>query len=170
MSFDRKSPRIGYKRRISRVLGTFELLQSCNSQQGAVTLPEMTSCDLRLPEVTRKWLIWPEVAWKLLYKAEKWRMLHISPPTRLYLAGGGHVMGNDVTWPQLTGRTSFDRKSPGGGCRGPETGIYCTFHFLQGCSSQEEAVTWQEMTSRDLRWRRWPWSDIVLTGSHLEWL
>jgi len=49
---------------------------------------------------------------------------------------------------QLTGSdpkvTSFDRKSPGSGCRRPKTGAYCTFRFLQGCCSHE-AVTWQEM-------------------------
>jgi len=75
-------------------------------------------------------------------------------------------------WPQVTESdpkvTSFDRKSPGSGCRRPKTGVYCTFHFLQVCSSQEEAVTWQEMTSRDLRWpevtRKW----LHLTGSHHE--
>jgi len=55
------------------------------------------------------------------------------------------VTGSD---PELT---SFDRKSPGSGCRRPKTGKYCTSHFLQGCSWQEEAMTWQEMTSRDLR-------------------
>jgi len=82
------------------------------------------------------------------------------------------VTGNDVTWPQVSRSDpevpSFDRKSPGSVCRGPKTGIYCTFYFLQGCSSQREAVTWQEMMSRDLRWtevtRRWR----HLTGSHLE--
>jgi len=82
------------------------------------------------------------------------------------------VAGNDVTWPHVTGSdpevTSFDRKSPGSGCRRPKTGAYCTFRFLQGCSSQEKAVTWQEMTSRDLRWpevtRKW----CHLTGCHLE--
>jgi len=46
--------------------------------------------------------------------------------------------------------TSFDRKSPGSGCRRPKTGVYCTFHFLHGCTSQE--LTWQEMKSRHLRW------------------
>ena len=34
--------------------------------------------------------------------------------------------------------TSFDQKSPGSGCRGPKTGIYSTFHCLQGCNSKEE--------------------------------
>jgi len=55
------------------------------------------------------------------------------------------VTGNDETLPQVSGSdpevTSFDRKSPGSGCRGPKSGIYCTFHFLQGYSLQEEAVT-----------------------------
>jgi len=55
------------------------------------------------------------------------------------------VTENDVTGPQVTGSdlevTSFDGKSPGSGCRGPKTGMYCTFHIPQGCSSQEEAVT-----------------------------
>ena len=65
---------------------------------------------------------------------------------KLYLAGGGsHVTGNHVTCPAVTGSdpevTSFERRSPGNGCRGPKAGIYCTFHFLQGCMSQEEAVT-----------------------------
>jgi len=54
------------------------------------------------------------------------------------------VTGNDVTSPEVTGSdpevTSFGRKSLGSGCRRPETGEYCTFHFLQGGSSLEEAV------------------------------
>jgi len=82
------------------------------------------------------------------------------------------VIGNDVTCPQVTGSdpevTSFDRWLPISRCRRPKTGVYCTFHFLQGCSSQEEAVTWQEMTSRVLTWpevtRKWR----HFTGSHLE--
>jgi len=32
--------------------------------------------------------------------------------------------------------TSLDWKSPRSGCRRPKTRVYCTFHFLQGCSSQ----------------------------------
>jgi len=63
--------------------------------------------------------------------------------------------------------TSFDQKSPGSGCRRPKTGVYSTFHFLQGCSSQE-AVTWQERTSRDLRWREVARKWRHLTGSYLE--
>jgi len=55
------------------------------------------------------------------------------------------VTGNDVTSPQVTENDpevmSFDRKSPGSGCIRPKTGVYCTFHFLQGCISQEEALT-----------------------------
>jgi len=75
-------------------------------------------------------------------------------------------------WPQVTGSdpevTSFERKSPGSGCRGPKTTIYCTFHFLHRCSSLEKAVTWQEMTSRDLRWLEVTRNWRHLTGSNLE--
>ena len=46
--------------------------------------------------------------------------------------------------------TSFDRKYPGSGCRGPIRHLLGTFELLQGCNSQEVAVTLQEMTSRDL--------------------
>jgi len=83
-----------------------------------------------------------------------------------------YVTGNHITWPQVTKRdpevTSFHRKVPGSGCRRPKTRIYCTFHILQGCSSQDEAVMWQEMASRDLRWpevtRKW----CHLTGRYME--
>jgi len=81
------------------------------------------------------------------------------------------VTRNDVTWPQVTGSdlevTSFDRKSPGGGCRRPKSGVYCTFHFLQGRSSQ----------GRQSRYRKWRhvtrWPEVTrkwrhLTGSHLD--
>jgi len=64
--------------------------------------------------------------------------------------------------------TSFDRKWPRSGCRKPKTDVYCSFDFLQGCSSQEEALTWQEMPPRDLTWpevtRKWR----HLTGSYQE--
>jgi len=54
------------------------------------------------------------------------------------------VTANDVTLSLVTRGdpevTSFERKSPGSVCKGPKTGVYCTFHFLQGCSSLEETV------------------------------
>ena len=53
-SFDRKSPGSGCWRPISQVLGTFELLQGCNSQEVAITLQELTSCDPTGLEVTRE--------------------------------------------------------------------------------------------------------------------
>jgi len=65
---------------------------------------------------------------------------------------------SDVIWPAV----------PRSGCRGPKTGIYCTFLFLQDCSSQEEAVTWQEMTSHDLRLPEVTWKWRHWKGSHLE--
>ena len=102
-SFDWKSPGSGCRRPISQVLGAFELVQGCNSQEVAVTRREMTSRD------------------------------HV---TRSYR----EVM-------------SFDRKSPGSGCTRPVSQGLGTFGLLQGCNSQEMAVTRQEMTSRDLTWR-----------------
>ena len=53
-SFDRKSLGNGCIRSISQVLGTFELLQSCNLQDVAVTYQEMTSRSRKSQEVTRK--------------------------------------------------------------------------------------------------------------------
>ena len=52
---------------------------------------------------------------------------------------------NDVTWPELTGGdpkvTSFDRNPPGSGCRRPISQVLGAFELLQGCNSQEVAVT-----------------------------
>ena len=47
--------------------------------------------------------------------------------------------------------TSFLQNSPGSGCRRPISQVVVTFELLEGCNSQEVAVTWQEMMSRDLR-------------------
>ena len=46
---------------------------------------------------------------------------------------------------------SLERKSPGSGCRTPISEVWGMFEVLKGCDSQEVAVTWQEMTSRDLK-------------------
>jgi len=114
MAFERKPPGSGCRSPKTGVCCAFDFLQRCNPLEEAVTLQEMTSLDLRRPEVT-----------------------------------------------------SFDRKSPGSGCRS-KTGVYCAFYFIQDCCSQEEAVSWQEMTLRNFRWpevtRKWR----HLTGSHLE--
>ena len=79
---------------------------------------------------------------------------YVCAPTGLQLAGGGiHVTENDLTGPEVTGSdpevTSFDRKSPGSGCRRPISQLLGTFKLLQGSNSQEVAVKWQEMTSQD---------------------
>jgi len=116
---DRKSPGCGCRGPATGIYCTFHFLQGWSSQEEAVTWQEMTSRDLRWPEVTLKWC-------------------------------------------------HFDQKLPGSGCRVPKTGMYCTFHFLQGCSSWEKAVTWQEMTSRDLRWMEVTCKWCHFIGSHLE--
>jgi len=130
-----------------------------------VTWPQVT-------EVTRKWRHLTRSHHEVAVGLKLEYTVHFTSYKAVARRRSSHVTVNDVTWPQVTGSdpemTSFDRKSPGSGCRRPKTGVYCTFHFLQRCSSQEEAVTWQEMTWRDLRWpevtRKWR----HLTGSHQE--
>jgi len=132
----------------------------------------MTSRDLRWPEVTLSYVIWPghlEVALedrKLAYTVHFTTYKPVSRRRR---------QSHDRKWHHMTSVngsgpkvTLFDRKSPWSVCRGPKTGISCTFHFLQGCSSQEDAVTLQEMTSRDLRWPEVARKRRHLTGSHVE--
>jgi len=121
--------------------------------------PEVTSFDRKSLEV-------PVEIQKLAYT------VHFASYKAVARGGGSDVTGNEVTWPQVIGSdtevTSFDLISAGSGCRMPKTPVYSTFHFLQSCRSMEEAVTWQEMMSSDLRrpkvtrnWRK-------LTGSLLE--
>jgi len=137
----------------------------------------MTSRDLRWPKQTRKWRHLTGSYLRVAVEDQKLTYKIISFPTRRSSAGGiSHVRGNDVTWRQVTGSdpevTSFDRKSLGSGCKRSKTRVYCTFHYLKGCSSQEKAVTWQEITSRDLRlpevarkWRHLPGSILELAVS-----
>ena len=51
------------------------------------------------------------------------------------------MTGNDVTCPHVNGSdpevASFDRKSPGSGCRRPIGQVLGTFEHLQFCNSQE---------------------------------
>jgi len=116
-SFDRKSPGSGFRRPNIGVYCTFHFLQGRSSPEETITWLEMTSRDLRWPEVTRKWrhLIGShlEVAlegWKLAYtvrftsykavargrrqsRDRKWR--HVTSGARK-----GH--GSDVIWPEVT--------------------------------------------------------------------
>ena len=52
---------------------------------------------------------------------------------------------NDIKWSHVTGSdlevTSYDRKSPGSGCRRLISQVLGTFELLQGCNPQEVAVT-----------------------------
>jgi len=134
---------------------------------------EMTSRDLRWPEVTRKTR---HLTASHLEVAVAYRKLAYTMRLTSYKAVfRGSRQWRDkkwLTWAQVTGSipevTSFDRKSYGSDSRMPKTGIYCAFDFLQGCSSQEEVVTWQEMTSRDVRWPEVTLKWRRLTESHLE--
>jgi len=73
------------------------------------------------------------------------------------------VTGND---PEVM---SFDQKPSGRGCRRQKTHVYCTFHFLQGCSSQQDEVTWEEIMSHYLTWPKVNQKWRHFTGSHLEY-
>jgi len=173
MSFDRKSPGSGCRRPNTRVYCEFHFLQRCSSQGEAVTWQEMTSQYLRWPEVIWKWRHLTgshlEVGVEVQKLAYTMRLISYKAVARR------RRQSRDRKWHHVTSR---DRKWPGGDviwpevtskcCRRPKTGVCCAFDFLQGCSSQEEAVTWQEISSRNLTWpevtRRWR----HLTGSHLE--
>jgi len=79
-----------------------------------------------------------------------------------------HVTGNHVTWPPVTGSdpevTSFDRKSPGSGCRRPKTGY--TVHF-----TSYKAVARRGRQSHDGKWPKVTASDLEvshLNRSHLQ--
>jgi len=167
-SFERKSPGSGCRRPKTGVYCAFDFLQGCSSQKEAVAWQESTSRELR----------WSEgrlFTGSHLEVGVEGRKLTCTVRLTSYKAVARRRQSRDRKLCHLTSGnlrdpkvTSFDRKSPGSGCRRSKTCIYCAFNFLQGCCLQEEAVTWQEMTSRDLRWpevtRKW----CHLTGSDLE--
>ena len=69
------------------------------------------------------------------------------------------MIGNDDMWPEVTGidpeETSFDRKSPGSGCRRTKTRVYCvslpTRLRLAGGDSHltETGITGPQVTGSD---------------------
>jgi len=154
-SFDRKLSGSCFRRSKTGVCCLFDFLQGCSSQEEAVIRQEMTSRDLRWPEVTRKWR---HLTGSHLEVAVEEQKLAYTVHLTSYKAvvrrrrQSRHRKWRRMTtggckWPEVT---SFDRKSPGSGSRRPKTEIYCAFDFLPRIS-QEEAVTRREMTSRDLR-------------------
>jgi len=168
-SFERKSPGSGCRRPRTPLYCTFHNLRVCSSWEEAVTSQEMMSLNFRLPEVTSFDQKLPGSG----CRRPKTQILYISFHIRQSpAAGGSHVTGDDVTWPRLTRSdpevSSFDQKSPGSGYRRPKSGVCCTFYIIQGCSLQEKAVTWQEMTWRDLSIPDVTWNWSALTGSHLK--
>ena len=84
------------------------------------------------------------------------------------------MTGNEVTSHYVAGSdrkvTSFDCKSPGSGCGMTIRQVLGTFEPLQGCSSQEVAVAWQELTSRDLTCPEVTRSGVILPAVTFKWL
>jgi len=170
-SLDRKSPGSGCRRPKICVYCAFDFLQTCSSQE-AVTRQDMTSHDLRCPEEIRKWR---HLSGSHLAVAVEGRKLAYSVRLTSYKAvARRRRQSRDTKWRHVTsgdrkwlGSDVIDRKSHGSTCRRQKTGIHCAFDFLHGCSSQEEAVTWQKITSHDQGTgsaRKWRY----LTGSNVE--
>ena len=59
------------------------------------------------------------------------------------------MTGNDVS-DHATGRTILHRKSSKTGSQSPKTNVLIAFHYLLGSISQQDELTWQEMTSHHL--------------------
>jgi len=173
-SFNRKSPGSGCRRPKTCSNCAFEFLQGCSSREEEVTWQEMISRDLRLPKVTWKWRDLTGSHLEVVvegrnshpvcltsYKAVACRKRPSrDKKTRNVTSGDRKLPGSDVIL----------RKSPRSGCRRPKTYVYCAFDFLQGCSSQESAITWQEMTSPTSGNRRWPGSDVICPEVTWKWL
>jgi len=133
----------------------------------------MTSRDLRWPEVTQKWRNLTGNSLEVAVEGRK--LLFTVHFTFCKAVARRRRQSRDSKWRHFTSGdqshlevTLFDLKSCGSGCRKPKTVVYCTFHFLQGCISQEEAVTWQKMTSHNLRRPEAIWKWRHLTSSQLE--
>jgi len=130
-----------------------------------VTLPQVTGSDPEVTSLTVSKLGLTVEARKLEYTLSVTSYKAVAPMGRQSRdRKWRHVTSGDRKWHG----SDIDRKSPGTGCRRLKTHVYCGFHFLQGCSSHGQVVTWQEMTSRDLMWpevtRKWR----NFTGSHQE--
>jgi len=133
----------------------------------------MTSRDLRWPEVTQKWRHLTGSQLEVALEGRKLTLLVRFIPNKAVAhktrqsrdrkcchvtSGDLKWPGSDFIWPEVTWKW-LER---------PKTRIVGAFHLLQGCSSQEEAVTWQKMTSHDLRLLQMTRKWHRLTGSYLE--
>jgi len=135
----------------------------------------MTSRDLRRPEVTRKrrhltggHLEGAVEGQKLAYTAHFTSYKAVARRRRQ--SRHRRWCHRELRLPEVTRRwcylTGSHLKVAVEGQKRPET----TFHFLQGCSSQEEAITWQEMMSHDLSWPKVTGSDVIWTEVTRKWM
>jgi len=147
----------------------------------AVARKRRQSRDRKWRHVTlndRKWpgsdVIWPEVTWKWLKKAKNTRILYISHPTRLKLAGeGSHVSRNDgcdLSWPDVTWNWSHLTGSHLEVAVENQNLAY-TVHF-----TSYKAVARRRRLSRDSKWhhvtlkdRKWNGSDVIWPEVTWKW-
>jgi len=133
----------------------------------------MTSRHFRWPEMTRKWRHLTGSHQEVAVEGQK---LPYTVPFNLYKAvPRKRRQSCDRKWRHMTSgdrkwrwSDSLKRKSPKSCSTGPKPHVYCTFHLLQCCSLQEEAVTCQEMMSREFKWPEATRNWRHLTGTHLE--
>jgi len=150
MPSHRNWPGKGRQKSKTCLFGAFQLLQGCNSQEVAVTWQEMMSCSQKWQEVTRKWCLPPEVAWRRLRR----------PKTRALVAFQLQPVCNSqevaVTSLKMISQllevttgdpevTLIHRKWPGEGCRRPKT------HAL-GAFQPYWAVVRRKWQSHDRKW------------------
>jgi len=161
--FDRKSPGSGCRRPKTRGHSTFYFLQG-RSLQETVTWQEMMAHDLWWQKVTRNWRHLAGSHLKVAVEGQKLAYtLHFISYKAVSCRRRQSRDRKSRPWPHWIGSdpevTSFDRKSPGSSCTKVKTRLLCTFFYLQGCSSQEEAGTdrkWHYVTYGDREWRNLP--------------
>jgi len=160
----------GRRRPKTRVKCTFHL-QGCSSQLKGVTWQELTSWDLRWPEVTRKWrhftVSYPEVAVEGQKLAYTVHFTFYKAVSQLEEVTWPKIMSHDLRWPKVTRKWShFTRGCLQLAVEGRK--LASTVHFsTYKAVTRSRGVTRQEMTSHDLRWPKATRNWRHLTGSHL---
>jgi len=135
----------------------------------------MTSCDLRWPEVTLKWRHLNRSHLEVAVKGQK--LAYTVHFTSYKAVARRRRQSRHRKWRHVTSETgsdpevtSFDQKSPGGGCRRPKTCVYCTFHFLQSLARRRRRSRyrkWHHVISGD---PKWPRSDVICPEVSGKWL
>jgi len=170
--FHRKSPWSGIRRLKTGVYCTFHFLQRRGSQEMAVTLQEMTSRDIRGPQVTRKWrhltgshlevavegrkLVY--IVYFTSYKAVARRRRQLRDRKWRHLTSGNRK------WRHLTGshlEVAVEDWQPA------YTVHFTSYRAVARKRRQSHQRKWRHVTSGD---RNWPASDVIWSEVTWKWL